>query len=77
MAVNVTIKPEKLNVKQQIVSEFKDKGIKIVLNSDSLFDKYKDAYSIQTVVFDSPLVSIKGERKKKGGTANNFVCITI
>ena len=77
LAVNVTIKPETLNVKQQIVSEFKDKGIKIVLNSDSLFDKYKDAYSIQTVVFDSPLVSIKGERKKEGGTANTFVGITI
>ena len=77
LAVNVTIKPEKLNVNQQIVSEFKDKGIKIVLNSDYLFEKYDDAYSIQTVVFDSPLVSIKGERQKEGGTANTFVGITI
>ena len=77
LAVNVTIKPEKLNVNQQIVSEFKDKGIKIVLNSDSLFEKYEEAYSIQTVVFDSPLVSIKGERRKEGGTANTFVGITI
>ena len=77
LSVNVTIKPKQLNINQEIVSDFKDKGIKIVLNSDHLFKEYGDAYSIQTVVFDSPLVSIKGQREKEGGTANTFVSITI
>ena len=79
LAVNVTVRPEygELNVSQEIVSEFEDKGIKIVLNTDKLFKMYGEAYSIQTVVFDSPLVSVKGEREKEGGTANTFVAITL
>lgn len=77
LAVNVTIKPEYLDINQEIVSDFEDKGIKIVLHSGHLFKEYGEAYSIQTVVFDSPLVSIRGEREKEGGTANTFVDITI
>ena len=78
LAVNVIIKPKELNLKEEIVTDFPDKGIRIVLYSGQLFKEYRKAYSIQTVVFDSPLVSIKGEREKEGdGTANTFVGITI
>lgn len=78
LAVNVTIKPKELNLKEEIVTDFPDKGIRIVLHSDKLFKEYREAYSIQTVVFDSPLVSIRGGREKEGGgTANTFVGITI
>ena len=34
-------------------------------------------HSVQAVVFDSPLVSFKAERKSKGGISNIFVGITL
>ena len=79
LAVNVLVKPKtgEFNMDSEIVSEFKDKGIKLALNYKYLFNNYTDAQSIQTVIFDSPLVSIRGEREKKGGTANIFVGITL
>ena len=79
LAVNVLVKPQtgEFNMDSEIVSEFKDKGIKLALNYKYLFNNYTNAQSIQTVIFDSPLVSIRGEREKKGGTANIFVGITL
>ncbi len=78
MSVNVTARPEnrELDITQKLVTDFKEKGIKIELFSDFLFQEY-NAYSIQTVVFDSPLVSIRGKRETEGGTSNTFVGITI
>ena len=35
------------------------------------------AYSVQAVVFESPLVSLRVKRKAKEGTANTFVGITL
>ena len=35
------------------------------------------AHSVQTVVLDSPFVSIRGNRNKKGNTSNTFVGITL
>ena len=49
--------------------EYKDKGIKIQLHLDYMFKNFK-AYSVQSAVFESPLVSLRAERKTKGGTAN-------
>ena len=79
LAVNVTSRPKdgKLDISKEFVSDFKEKGIKIVLHSDYFFDVYTDAYSIQSVVFDSPLVSIRGRKEKEGGTSNTFVGITL
>ena len=78
LSVNVTARPEnrELDITQKLVTDFKEKGIKIELFSDFLFQEY-NAYSIQTVVFDSPLVSIRGKRETEGGTSNTFVGITI
>jgi len=78
LALNVTVKPKEkeVDVNQVFVSDFKDKGIKITLQSYNLINKY-GASSIQTVVFDSPLVSIRGKNQKEGGTANTFVGITL
>ena len=35
------------------------------------------AYSVQAVVFESPLVSLRAQRKTNGGTSNTFVGITL
>ena len=43
---------------------------------DYIFKNYK-AYSIQAVVFESPLVSLRVKRQSNGGTANTFVGITL
>lgn len=77
LAVNVTMRPTDLNVDNEIIMDFKEKGIKISLHGDYLFDIEKEANSIQSVVFDSPLVSIRGRRETDGGTANTFVGITL
>ena len=34
-------------------------------------------HSVQAVIFESPFISIKAERKSKGGIANTFVGITL
>jgi hypothetical protein len=34
-------------------------------------------HSVQAVIFESPLISIRAERKSKGGIANTFVGITL
>ena len=56
--------------------EYKDKGIRITLHLDYMIKNLK-AYSVQAVVFESPLVSLRVKRKVKGGTANTFVGITL
>ena len=56
--------------------EYKDKGIKIQLHLDYMFKNFK-AYSVQSAVFESPLVSLRAQRNTKGGTANTFVGITL
>jgi len=55
---------------------YKDKGIRITLNLDYMLKNFK-AYSVQAVVFESPLVSLRVKRKSKGGIANTFVGITL
>ena len=79
LAVNVTHRPEnkELDINQEIVSYFPEKGIKITYNANYFFKEYANVDSIQTVVFDSPLVSIRGKKETEGGTANTFVGITL
>ena len=79
LAVNVTTRQngKDLDINQQIMSEFPEKGIKILYNADYFFKEFENVNSIQTVVFDSPLVSIRGRSEKEGGTANTFVGITL
>lgn len=79
LAVNVTNRPEnkELDINQEIVSYFPEKGIRIEYRADYFFKEYANVESIQTVVFDSPLVSVRGKKETEGGTANTFVGITL
>ena len=56
--------------------DYKEKGIKINLHLSYMLKNFK-VHSVQAVVFDSPLVSFKLERKSKGGISNIFVGITL
>lgn len=79
IVVNVTNRPEdkELDINQEIVSDFPEKGIRIVYHADYFFKQYAEVNSIQAVVFDSPLVSIRGKKETEGGTSNTFVGITL
>ncbi len=77
--VNITANPEgkELGANGTVyITALKDKGIKIALNSNYLLKNYK-ATSIQSVIFDSPLVSIRGSKERSRGTANYFCGITL
>ena len=78
--LNVDINPGNLDANADLemqIFDFKDKGIKIKLHSNFLL-RLTGAHYIQTVVFDSPLVSIRGgTRINLGGTSNIFVGITL
>ena len=54
----------------------KEKGIKIKLYLSYMFKNLK-IHSVQAVIFESPLISFRAERKSKGGIANTFVGITL
>lgn len=58
------------------VRDLADKGIKIALHVNYMLRNF-NAASLQYVVFDSPLVSIRGSRESEAGTANTFVGITL
>ena len=77
LAVQVAVRPEEVNLENKFELDFKEKGIKISVYGDYLFSLESGAKSLQAVVFDSPLVSVKGSRKTEGGTSNTFVDITL
>lgn len=54
----------------------KEKGIKINLHLSYMFKNLK-IHSVQAVIFESPLISFRAERKSKGGISNTFVGITL
>ena len=78
--LNVGINPGNLEANldaKLTVYNFEDKGIKIYLHSNFLL-RITGASYIQTVVFDSPLVSIRGGMELyQGLTSNYFVGITL
>ena len=79
MAVNVTVNPGQLDSStdaQVFVSDLADKGIKIILHSNYML-REKGAYAMQTVVFDSPLVSVNAKNEVEDGAINTFVGITL
>jgi hypothetical protein len=71
----ITINGVKLR-KSEWIALVEDKGIKINLHLSYILENFK-VHSVQAVVFDSPLVSFKAERKSKGGISNVFVGITL
>ena len=79
LLLNVTINPGNLQANTDIelsITDLKDKGIKIHFYAEYLL-RLTGAHSLQTVVFDSPFVSIRGNRTNKGGTSSTFVGITL
>ena len=79
LTFNVTINPGGLGLStdtEVFVSNINNKGIKIILHSNYLL-RLKGAYSIQTIVFESPLVSLRAKREEEDGVAKVFVGITL
>ena len=79
MGVNVTVNPGKLDKSTDakiFVSDLKDKGIKLILHSNYML-RDKEAYALQTVVFDSPLVSVNAKNEYENGALNTFIGITL
>lgn len=79
LALNVIMKPDQLEAKADVDFQWinnDDKGIKIKLFTNYMF-KETGANSLQGVVFDSPLVSVRATNEKEGGTSKTFVGITL
>ena len=79
IALNVTINPGGLGLStdsELSISNFKNKGIKVILHSNYLL-RMKGAYVMQTIVFDSPFVSVRGRREVENNISNYFVGITL
>lgn len=79
LALEVFVNPGNLEVggdAEVVIKEFKEKGIKLALHVNYLLRQY-EASSLQYVIFDSPLVTVRGSREAEGGTANTFVGITL
>ena len=74
ISTNLNLNVFSNNANNQLIKsiEHEDKGIKINLHLKNF-----KVHSVQAVVFDSPLVSFKLERKSKGGISNIFVGITL
>ena len=78
LLLNITINPGKLEAGTDLeyeISNYKEKGIKVFLHSKYLF-RITGAQYMQTIVFDSPLISIKSDIAN-GGTSNTFVGIVL
>jgi type III secretion system FlhB-like substrate exporter len=78
ISTNLNLNVFSNNANNQLIKsiEHEDKGIKINLHLSYMLKNFK-VHSVQAVVFDSPLVSFKLERKSKGGISNIFVGITL
>ena len=79
LALEVFVNPGNLEVGGDadiVIKDLKEKGIKIALHANYLLRQF-EASSLQYVIFDSPLVSVRGSRETEGGTANTFVGITL
>lgn len=74
--LNLEIKPDNIEGLAEL-KLFNDdnKGIKIRLYSNYMFNLTDAAQSLQAVIFNSPLVS--GSKETEGGTSNTFVGITL
>ena len=79
MAVNVNVNPGVFDADadaEVFVTDIVDKGIKLLLHSNYLL-KEKAAYAIQSLVFDSPLVSVKASGELNDNTLSTFIDISL
>ena len=79
IALNVTINPGGLGLStdgELFITDINNKGIKVMLHSNYLL-RLNEAYAMQTIVFESPLVSIRAKNEYEDGVSNTFVGITL
>ena len=80
LSLNVFLNPGNLNMGRDVDFNWiidDDKGIRINLHSNYLL-REKGAQSVQAVIFESPLVSIRGKEEEiEQGVSNIFVGITL
>ena len=80
LSLNVFLNPGNLNMGRDIDFNWiidDDKGIRINLHSNYLL-REKGAQSVQAVIFESPLVSLRGKEEEiEQGVSNIFVGITL
>lgn len=79
MAVNVAVAPNEFKADadaELTVIDIEDKGIKLLLHSNYLL-KDKKGYALQSIVFDSPIMSVKASGEIEDNTVNTFVDITL
>ena len=77
LSLNVTINPGSFGLStdsQIIIPNDNNKGIKVILHNNYLL-RMKGAYAMQTIIFDSPLVSVRAKREVENEVANYFVGI--
>ena len=80
LSLNVFLNPGNLNMGRDVDFNWiidDDKGIRINLHSNYLL-REKGAQSVQAVIFESPLVSLRGKEEEiEQGVSNIFVGITL
>ena len=79
LALDVVLNTGNLNTEGDI--DFKwikddNKGIRINLHANYLL-REKNANSLQAIIFESPLVDLRGKKETEGGISNIFVGITL
>ena len=58
------------------VADIEDRGIKLLLHSNYMLREY-GGNAVHSLVFDSPLVSVKGGSEVKDNTLNTFVDVSV
>lgn len=79
LALEVFVNPGNLEVggdAELVIKDLEEKGIRIAVHANYMLREF-NAHALQYVVFDSPLVSVRGSRETDEGTANTFVGITL
>ena len=79
MSVDVLVNNGSLsssNDAELFITNIENKGIKLLLHSNYLLRK-DNSYAVQSLVFDSPLVSVKANGEYVNNTLNTFVDVTV
>ena len=74
--VNVFTNKNKKNEITENIINYSDKGIIVILNPENTI-KTKNAYSMQVITYDSPIMPIVINDNKKDSTIDTFISITL
>ena len=82
LIINITINDEykeaenKTSLEEEKVIKYEDQGIILLLKPQSMMKQY-NAYAIQLINYDSPLISIKSNNDTNDNVLNTFISITL